>query len=285
MNAPTSPKVTRGFTLVETMVATALLVIVMSGVTGLYVAHRNARVAEELSQTVEAQLRLGMDKLLFRLRNAPYGVPWGEDLTVWVTWTSSLIVSGSSPPVATNPNITAGADASTPDTVSVAGCSSKPVASLAADTVANATAYTVDNGAEFDNSSRSVIMINDSEPFKIVSTSGNTINVDHNPDETEDPGPTGVSKIYRIGTPICRVGVVTYSVDTATSTLREDLNHGAGPQVIVDGITNMKITTDTTGTAPKYTITLTARASATDPLTTTVAQRSLTSIATARINN
>ena len=88
-----------------------------------------------------------------------------------------------------------------------------------------------------------------------------------------------------MGTPICRVGVVTYSVDTATSTLREDLNNGAEAQVIVDGITNMKIATDTTGTAPKYTITLTARASATDPLTTTVAQRSLTSIATARINN
>lgn len=264
----------RGFTMVEIMVAIALLLIVMSGVAGLYLAHRSARVSEDLSQTVEAQLRLGMDQLLFRLRNAGYGATWGNP-TLWVTWVTPSFTS--------NPMVVQGADASTPDTISIGSCTSTPVARLAADAAAGATTLTLDSAANLDSSSRSVIMISDSESAKILSKSGNTINIDANPDETAAPGAQGVSKIYRTGTPICRFDVVTFSVDTATATLRADLNQGANPQVIVDGIINMKIVTVTTGVVrPKYTITLTAHASAADPLTTTVAQRSLTSIATAR---
>jgi prepilin-type N-terminal cleavage/methylation domain-containing protein len=284
MRAHSTASAIGGFTLIEMLVATALLLVVMSGVSGLYLAHRNARIAEDLSQTVEAELRLAMDKLLFKLRNAPYGAGWG-DPALWVNWTSALVVPGTSPPVAANPNVTLGIDASTPDTLSVGSCTSTPIDSLAADAAAGATALTVTNGANFNNSSRSVILINDSESVKVLSVSGNTLNIDTDPDETVSPGAQGVSKVYRIGTPICRVDVVTYSVDTATATLREDFNRGAGPQVIVDGITNMKIASDTTGVAPKYTIKLTARASATEPFTTTVAQRSLSSIATSRINN
>ena len=263
----------RGFTIVEMMVAIALLLVVMSGVASLYLAHRSARVSEDLSQTVEAGLRLGMDRLLFKLRNAGYGASWGNP-TLWVTWVT--------PSFTGNPMVAPGADASTPDTLSIGSCTSTPVARLAADAAAGASTLTLDSAANLDASSRSVIMISDSESVKILSTSSNTINIDANPDETEAPGAQGVSKVYRTGTPICRVDVVTYSVDTATATLLEDLNQGAGAQVIVDGIANMQITTDTTGVKPKYTIALTAQAIAADPLTTTVTQRSLTSIATAR---
>src|SRR5215217_5206168 len=92
----------RGFTLVEMLVAIALITVVMAGGGGLYLAHRNARVSEDLNQTVEAGLRLGMDKLLFRLRNARYGAGWGNP-TLWVTWIT----------FAGNPTITA-LDASDP---------------------------------------------------------------------------------------------------------------------------------------------------------------------------
>jgi len=273
-----TPRSGAGFTLVEMIVATVMMIIVMAGVAGLYVAHRNARVAEDLSQTVEAQLRLGMDTILFKLRNAGYGAGWGTP-ALWVTWVS--------PSFTGNPMITQGTG-SAPDTLSVASCTSRPVAWLAADAAAGATSLVLDSAAGLDSSTRSVILINDSESAKITSISGNTINIETRPDETDPPEPDGVLTSYRTdtpatkGTPICRVDIVTYSVDTAAATLREDLNQGAGPQVIVDGITDLQVATDTTGVRPKFQITLTARASAWDPFTTTVAQRSLTSLATAR---
>jgi len=265
-----------GFTLVEMMVATVVMILTMAGVGGLYLAHHEARISEDLSQTVEAELRLAMEPILFKLRNAGYGAPWGVsgDPTLWITWVPGLTTS---PPV-----ITAGATAADPDALTVANCTSGPVARLAANAAANDTSLILDSAAELDASSRSVILINDSESAKIVSVSGDTIDIDRDPDETASPGQQGVSRAYPIGTPLCRVDVVTYSVDTATATLRENLNQGAGPEVIVDGITNLKVTSDTTGVKPTYTVTLTARASDSDPFTAAVAQRSLTSIATPR---
>jgi hypothetical protein len=95
-------------------------------------------------------------------------------------------------------------------------------------------------------------------------------------------GPQGVSLAYPIGVPVCRVDVITYSVDTATKTLRGGREPDAGAQVVMDGITNMKIVTDATGTKPRYKVTLTGVSSQNDPFTSAAVQRSMMSTASAR---
>ena len=103
--------------------------------------------------------------------------------------------------------------------------------------------------------------------------------IDTNPTIT---GPQGVSRAYAVSTPICRVDVVTYSVDTTNNKLMRDDNQGAGAQSIMDGISNMKINAVTGGATTKYQITLTARSSLPDPTVLATTTRSLSSTATAR---
>src|SRR6188768_3553313 len=108
MNSVNTKSSQQGFTLVE-------LLLVMAGVSGLYLGQQSARSSEDLSQTVEAQLRTAMDRVMFSLRSAGYGAP-KTNLSAWIPWVASMT---------TDPKITLGAGASDPDTVSIALCTSK----------------------------------------------------------------------------------------------------------------------------------------------------------------
>ena len=90
-------------------------------------------------------------------------------------------------------------------------------------------------------------------------------------------GDQGTMHTHLIGTPICRVDVITYSVDTASQTLKMDAHQGDGPQPIVAGITNMKVATSSAGSNFKYDVTLTGITSAIIPGTHAYETRSLSS--------
>ena len=253
-----------GVTLVELMISIVVALLVLAGVAGFYIYNLNATVAIELEGSMESNLRFGMRNVLLALRNAGYGVPQ-SNLSTWVPWVTGF--SG-------NPLFVSGGSATAPDTVSVAACTAQPVASLAADAAAGATSLTLDSVSGLDASHRRLIFINDSKSAMITAVSGSSITIDTNPLIT---GNQGTSRKYLVGTPICRVDVVTYSVDTATKTLRKDVNQGDGPQPIVAGITNLKVATSSAGTNFKYDVTLTGITSAIVPGTGAYGTRSLSS--------
>jgi prepilin-type N-terminal cleavage/methylation domain-containing protein len=260
-----------GFTLVEIVVAIAVLLIVLAGVGGMYVANGRARTSEDLSQVVETQLRLGMERITYTMRTVGYGNP-KTNLASWYTWVSGM---------SADPLITAGASASDPDTLKVALCTTVPVATLSATAASGATTMTLDSVADLNTTNKRLIYVNDAQSALILSITGNVISIDTDP---ATGGPQGTARAYTAGTPICRVDVVTYSVDTATQTLREDLNQGAGAQVVIDGITNFKVTSTAapSGGKAKYQITLTARSSKPDPQSGSYITRSLTSTVSVR---
>ena len=269
-----------GFSLVELLVSVAIMMLVMAGVGAFYLANKFARTSEDLNQTAEAQLRLGMDQLMFNLRSAGYGVPT-TNLSSWIPWVAGLT---------TDPIITPGATAADPDTITIAACTSKPIGYLNANATVGAIALTVDDAARDSIDvahNKRLIFVNEAESVYVNSVSGNVLNIDTNPLLA---GPQGISRSYpgpmagvpQSGTPICRVDVITYSVDTANKKLVANYNQGSGSEVIVDGIINMKIVTDATGVRAKYKVTLTAKSSQIDPLTRTYVQRDLTSTASRR---
>jgi len=283
-----------GFTLVELLVSIAVLLLVVAGVGTMYVANKSARISEDLNETMEAQLRLGMDRIMFGVRSAGYGVSYlpNSNMAAWIPWVSGMT---------TDPIVTAGVDADHPDTMSIALCTSQPIGTFAAPYTAGATTFTIDatGASAVDSANKRLIYINDGELAQVYSQLGTAITPDTNPTVT---GPQPLTKSYNTGTPICRVDVVTYSVcPPATlspsvtcptgiprNTLYQDDNQSAtpNPQVIVDGISNMKIavTAAPSGGKAKYSVTLTATARQFDPLgnSTTPATRSLVSTASRR---
>jgi prepilin-type N-terminal cleavage/methylation domain-containing protein len=262
-------KKTAGFTLVELLVSLTVFSLVMAGASTFYVVQSSVRLSEQLGLTMDANLRLAVDTITFSLRNTGYGAPTGS-FASWIPWVAGLTA---------NPMITAGANAATPDTVSVASCTSQPVAHLAAGAVAGATTLTLDSAASLNAINRRLIFINDNELALIQSIAGNVISIDTNPVVV---GPQGVSRAYAIATPICRVDVVTYSVDTTAMKLMENDNQGAGAQAVMDGVTNLKIVATGGGTHPKDQVTLTAKSSQIDPSTRAFIFRSLSSTASTR---
>jgi len=257
-----------GFTLVELLVSLTVFLLVMAGVSTFYVTQSQVRLSEQLGLTMDDNLRLAAETVTFTLRNTGYGAPTGN-FASWIPWVA----------ITANPMITAGADAATPDTVSIAACTSAPVARLSAGAAVNATSLTLDSAAGLNATNKRLIYINDNELALITSVSGNTVNIDTNPTVA---GPQGVGRAYAISTPICRVDVITYSVDTTAMKLMENDNQGAGAQAVMDGVINLKIVTDTTGTHPKYQVTITAKTSQTDPMTAAFKTRSIRSTASTR---
>jgi prepilin-type N-terminal cleavage/methylation domain-containing protein len=258
-----------GFTMVEMLVSLVVFLLVIAGVSTYYVAQSRVGLSEQLGISMEANLRLAMDRMMFKLRNAGYGAPT-DNFASWMPWVTGFTA---------NPTITAGGSASLPDTISMAACTSTPVASLTAGAAVGATTLTLNSAAALNATNKRLVFINDLELARISSVSGNTITIDTNPLVT---GNQGVTRAYAISTPLCRVDVTTYTIDATTMKLMENANDGAGAQAVMDGLTNLKITSVTTGTLPKYQVELTAKSSQVDPSAAGFTYRSLRSSASKR---
>jgi len=277
-----------GLSLVEMMIAIVVLSLVSIGVIGYYQSLRRAATTQELSASVEDNLRLGLDILATSLRGAKYGVP-STGLSAWVDWVTGFTAD---PLLADG-----GTGTPTPyHTLKVANCTSRPVAKLSADANEGSTTLTLadDNAPindipdnisdDFDlTKNRGLIYIGDNESAKITAVNSATrITIDTDP---ATPGNAGLSRNYLTGTPICRVDVVTYSVSipTGQSTGRLIRNDNQGNTMpVADNITDLQITSVTGGIKPAYQITLTGRSSRRDPATGEFVTRSLTTAVSLR---
>jgi Tfp pilus assembly protein PilV len=275
-----------GLSLVEMMIAIVVLSLVSIGVIGYYQSLRRAATTQELSASVEDNLRLGLDILTSSLRGAKYGVP-SSGLSTWTGVTGFTA----------NPQFTDGGTGTPPlpDKLTVASCTSQPVARLSADANAGSTTLTLadDNAPindlpnnisdDFNVANRRLIYIGDNESARIMVVTG-TAQITIDTDLTT-VGNQGLTRNYKVGTPICRVDVVTYSVSIPAGQptgrlIRNDNQGNAMP--VADNIIDLQITQVTGGIKPAYRITLTGRSSRKDPSTGSVVTRSLSTTGSPR---
>src|SRR5262249_31078192 len=147
-----------------------------------------------------------------------------------------------------NPQITLGAGGAI-KSISVATCSTEPVARLAAAAAAGATALTITSNVAgsqisdlLDTGAQRLILIGDSENAHITGMTGSSITIDPTPTLA---GTQGLRQAYPSDTPICRVDVTTFAVTTDKTTglswLSVDDNRGSGPQLAAEDVTNLAI--------------------------------------------
>lgn len=233
-----------GFTLVELLVACAVMSLVMGGVIGFFGSVSRVTREQQEASALEGSLRLALERSASDLRRARYSAPQRQ-LPTWITWVAGFDA---------NPQLRRGSDGA-PDALSVAACTAAPIATLRASAAASAdgSLNTLDlrsavRGkaiAELLNStSKRLIRVGDGgaadEGFALVTAvNGAVITID------TDPGTAGSQgfryRAWFTGTPVCRVDVTTYSVDPTTRTLRIDEHQGAGAQPAVDGVTDLRI--------------------------------------------
>jgi prepilin-type N-terminal cleavage/methylation domain-containing protein len=250
-----------GFTLIELLAALLIMSIVMVGVIGVFSSQNKTYIQQDLTLAMEENLRIAMAMVTDNLRTTGYGVPT-TSLSSWVPWVSGFT---------SNPQVTQGSG-SNPDTISVAACTSQSVATLSVTAASGATSLSLSSTADLDASNKRLIQIGSSENAHVISVSGSSITIDTNPSSS---GNQGLSRAYLTGTPICRVNVSTFDIDTTNKALRLNENKGAGAQPAVEGISDLQITTVTA--SQQYQVALTARTEKTDPITGTYLTRSLTS--------
>jgi prepilin-type N-terminal cleavage/methylation domain-containing protein len=260
---------TAGFTLLELLVAMLLMSLVLVGAVGSFSTHNRMAVQQDLAVSTEENLRVAMDTLMDSLRNGAYGVPTAN-LSSWVPWVNGFT---------SNPKVFS----TSPFTLSVAVCSAQPVATFSAHEDSGATTIAVSSAvagsqlsALLDTDKKCLIQINDSESALVKSVSSGSIQIDTAP---LTKGNQGLKRGYPQGTPICRVEVRTFTIQTDTTTgmpwLGMDLNQGGGVQSVADGISSIVVKTVAPG--KQYRISLAARSQTIDPVTGTYVTRSLSS--------
>jgi Tfp pilus assembly protein PilW len=255
-----------GLSLVELMIAILIISFVMAGVAAFYISHRRVTIQEDLSASLQANLRTGMSRLVDRFRDTGYAVP-KTAISTWIPWVSGFDA---------NPKIVDGASGA-PDTLSIASCTAQPVATLTAAAAINATSLTVSSTGSVNATNRRLINIGYSENAWVTSVGSGTLAIDSDPTIS---GTQGLQKAYPIGTVICRVDVDTFSVDATNYRLLHNRNDGAGAQILVDEIQDFQV--DTLIAGDQYRITLGARSTQRDPGTNAYVTRRMRSAVTLR---
>jgi len=260
----------RGFTLIELLVSMIAVSTMMLGIVRFFLLQHRTNAQQEAGTDMEENLRVASSVLGDAIRGARYGAP-PFNLSTWIPWVSPAFVS--------NPQRTAGANASTPDTLSVAGCFEKRLGTLSAPAVKDAAfvlSVTPDAGVSLtdslDAANKRLIQIGETEFAWVTAVGSTSLTIDT---KVSTPANDPVTVFHPSGAEICRVDVITYTVDTTTNRLMRDQNQGAGAQIVAEGISNMKITPATR----KYTVVLTAvpERNTKDPVTgNTFASRTLT---------
>lgn len=258
-----SPRFGTGLSLTELLVAMVVVSLVMAGAAGVFLAQRRIAIQEEISVTMERNLRIGIRHLTDSLRNAGFDTP-KTNLAAWVPWVAGF---------ANNPNIIPGGSASTPDAVSVARCTAQAITTLTANAAVASTILSVANTGALDTAERRLINIGHAENAHVVSVnSATSITVDTNP---ITPGLQGIAKAQLAATPICRVDVDTYSVDASERTLMLGHNDGYAAKILLDGILNLKLVR----TGSLHEVTITVQSDRPDPATGAILTRSMRSSA------
>ena len=265
-----------GFTLTELVVVLIPMSLVAAGAVGFFATHNRTYVQQDIAVSTQENLRAAMGMVTDTLRTAGCGVP-KSNLGNWITWVSGF---DNDPVVVTD----GGAE---PDTLSVAACTPQPVARLSATAAAGGTSISLasDYAATtvsqlLNGTDKSLILIGDGQHARVVSVSGNTVNIDTDPTTN---GAQGLARPYVAGTAITRIDVTTFQVehdgddgdcDSRLPWLRFNKHRGSEDPA-AEGISDLQVATMVAGA--HYQVTLTARAEATDPVGGQVLTRSLSS--------
>lgn len=263
----------RGFTLIELLVSMIAVFTLMAGLVRFFLTQSHTHAQQEQSVGMEQNLRLASEMLTDAMRNTRYGAPPASQLSGWVSWISGF-------PNA-NPAITY-SSGTTVSSLSLAACFEEPVAEIsaaanAADTVlvaATIGAAALSDVLDVAPNPKSLIRIGENgEVAQITGLGSTTISVDT---DQATGGAQLITRAYPVGTKICRIDVVTFTLGNDPSTgiprlLRND-NLGGGAQSTAEGIETLQIAF----TAPKrYTITPSGRSEAKEPVTGDYLRRTL----------
>lgn len=255
-----------GFTLIELFVASSLLLVVMAGISSFYIAHKSALIREELQRSVDINLKAGMAIITRELRNAGYCLPKGN-LSAWIPWVTGFV---------SNPTIIEGTG-SDPDTISVARCTSQPVTTLSTSS-GTGTSLSLDGTTEVNNDQGRMLWIGTQEHAHVTKVEDERkVYIDTDP---MTPYLQTVEMDHPAGTPVHRVDVWTYTVDTETNRLRVDRNDGRNPETLLTGIKDLQIETLSTG--ERYRVTLTAQSEKENPRTGEFFERRMSGIVNVR---
>lgn len=254
-----------GYFLADLLVGLLLTAFLAQATMTVLSANTRMHEQQDITASLEQNLRAGMRVLTDSLRTTGYGTPT-SDLQTWIPW-----VSGFN----RNPTIADGS----PATISVARCTPLPVAFLTAEAARGSSTLAIESNVPdysvsmiLNNANKRLIRVGDDEFAHITRMSGSTLTVDTNPGKSGDQG---LAYGHAAGTPICRVDVLTFGVDSTVNDLELNENHGDGPQQLAEGISNLTITTLDAGAL--YEVELTALSNEFDPVTGTKLTRTLRS--------
>jgi prepilin-type N-terminal cleavage/methylation domain-containing protein len=260
-----------GFTLTELIVALIPMSLVAAGAVGFFATHNRTYVQQDIAVSTQENLRAAMSMVTDTLRTAGCGVP-KSNLGTWITWVAGF----DNDPVLVDDG---GAE---PDTLSVAACTPQPVARLSAAAAAGSTSIALASdyadatvGQLLNGTDKSLILIGDAQHARVVSVSGTTVTIDTDPTTN---GAQGLTRAYVAGTPITRIDVTTFQVETDADTglpwLRFNKHRGSEDPA-AEGISDLQVAT--LGAGAHYQLTLTARSESPDPVGGQVLTRSLSS--------
>ena len=212
-----------GFTVIELLVSITIVSLIMTAVVSSLAVHNKAAIQQDRLVSMEENLRAGMGMIAEALRNTGYGVP-RTALNLWL---------GDSSFSAFPLNI------ATAQQLKLATCTSLATATLTVQSAANATTLTLNSVSGLSNTKS--IWIGRSEFAKITGISGNTITIDTN---MMTAGNQGLFRVYPVSTPICRIDILTFTVNPSTkqlTLLRNDVA-GAQAQLVAEEISSLVIT-------------------------------------------
>ncbi|MEW6381028.1 MAG: Ig-like domain-containing protein [bacterium] len=206
-----------GFTMVELLIATAILLLALSAAFGMMLSQKKAYKDENELIEMSQGTRASVDILLRDLRHAGYKVLESDYLGSLSDWVSSeyLPTYPATVSLASNscPIITQG-EGTNPDMITLFIADLKENA-LVADAASGSTTITLDpNAPGFSGSTKfrinDVIRLGDHTEFaRITGVSGNCLTIDTNPTAN---GNQGLAEAHPAGEPIREVNVVTYAV-------------------------------------------------------------------------
>jgi len=255
---------TSGFSLIELLVVCLMSSVVMVGVLKFHAAHNRAQLQQDALTEVEQNLRGAMELVTDAVRTSSYfGVEPFHQSALPSPYPSGWLS------ITQSPVVTQGATTADPDSITVAGCYQEPLTTLSALADVNQNTLTVADGSGF--AANQMIVIGQIESVVVTSVSGNTLSIDTDPSTVSREG---LEHKFAVGSPVCRVDVVTFAISNGN--LTRALN-GAAAAVAVNGIGDLQIVEVEVG--KRYDITLRS-ASRTDPVTNQAFTRALRSSAT-----
>lgn len=212
-----------GFTVIELLVAITIVSLIMTAVVGSFAVHNKAAIQQDHLVSMEENLRAGMGMIAEALRNTGYGVP-RTALNVWLGDSSF-----STFPLNIN----------TAQQLKLATCTAQPIATLSAQSATGATTLTLNSVSGLSNNKS--IWIGRAEFARITGISGSTITVDTN---MTTAGNQGFFRAYPATTPVCRIDILTFTLNPSTkqlTLLRNDVA-GAQAQLVAEEISSLVIT-------------------------------------------